>query len=748
MASDCSKGDRDPAAPTARRAVRGVRLPAPVTPRGGPGAVTSPGGERPSTTALHIWVLVSFAVAQPLYGLLGSQAEFFIFQNAGRAEILGLVLVLSGGLPLALAAAGWLAGLVHPRIGRWFHWGLVLAGVALTVLPLLRSVEAVPGVALVYAALVLGAVAAVCYARFRPVRMWFTWLTPAAVVFPVLFVAFSPVTALVLPAERALGPERVPIGNPAPIVFVVLDEFPTTSLMDGEERIDAERYPSFAALARDATWYRRATTVADTTYDALPAILTGRYPRPEKLPHAIDHPHNLFTLLAGTYEMHTAGALTQLCPEGLCIGDDDGGVSERLPGMLSDLAIVYLHLVLSDDLRALLPPINHAWRDFGRERGEKETRLARLRHAGTAIRRSKDDRRGTGIRFIERIGPAERPGLHFLHLMLPHSSFTYLPSGRTYGANDGMPGMSGKTLETKRQAPDEWNVEQSYQRHLLQVGAVDQWLGELVAHLRGVGLYDESVLVLTADHGVSFRAGDHVRHATRTTFQDILAVPLFIKAPFQSEGRIDDRPTELVDIVPSVAELIETRLPWPVDGRSVFEPGPAPVRETRLHRWPDLEPATFTGLAGAMARAAGRRHALFGSGPWYPELFARGPHRALIGRTSSELPAGEAVGVEVTLDHADTFTEVDAGSGFVPAHITGGVTGVGTDHPPVSLAVAVNGTIEAVTEPWKVPIGGQEGSWSAIVPETAFRIGKNTVEVFLITETAGKVRLSRAVASG
>ena len=133
-----------------------------------------------------------------------------------------------------------------------------------------------------------GAVAAVCYARYRPVRMWFTWLTPVAVVFPVLFVAFSPVTALVLPAERALGPERVPIGNPAPIVFVVLDELPTTSLMDGEERIDAERYPNFAALARDATWYRRATTVAETTYDALPAILTGRDPQPEKLPHAIE----------------------------------------------------------------------------------------------------------------------------------------------------------------------------------------------------------------------------------------------------------------------------------------------------------------------------------------------------------------------------------------------------------------------------------------------------------------------------
>ena len=73
--------------------------------------------------------------------------------------------------------------------------------------------------------------------------------------------------------------------------------------------------------------------------------------------------------------------------------------------------------------------------------------------------------------------------------------------------------------------------------HLLQVGAVDRWLGELLEHLNDTGLHDRSLLVLTADHGVSFRPGDHARYATRTTFQDVLPVPLFIKAPFQQQGQ-------------------------------------------------------------------------------------------------------------------------------------------------------------------------------------------------------------------
>ena len=67
--------------------------------------------------------------------------------------------------------------------------------------------------------------------------------------------------------------------------------------------------------------------------------------------------------------MHTAGALTQLCPEGLCAREDDGGVSQRLPAMLSDLGVVYPHLLLSNDLRAVLPSVTDGWKGFGEAQG-------------------------------------------------------------------------------------------------------------------------------------------------------------------------------------------------------------------------------------------------------------------------------------------------------------------------------------------------------------------------------------------
>ena len=62
----------------------------------------------------------------------------------------------------------------------------------------------------------------------------------------------------------------------------------------------------------------------------------------------------------------------------------------------------------------------------------------------------------------------------------------------------------------------------------------------------------------------------------------------------------------------------------------------------------------------------------------------------------------------------------------------------------MALAVALNGTIQAVTQPWNLPLNGRQGSWAAVVPETAFQAGPNTVEVFVVSDVAGQTSLARA----
>ena len=46
--------------------------------------------------------------------------------------------------------------------------------------------------------------------------------------------------------------------NPAPIVWVVFDEFPVVTLMNGQYGLDGDHYPNFAKLAESSYWFRNA----------------------------------------------------------------------------------------------------------------------------------------------------------------------------------------------------------------------------------------------------------------------------------------------------------------------------------------------------------------------------------------------------------------------------------------------------------------------------------------------------------
>jgi hypothetical protein len=160
---------------------------------------------------------------------------------------------------------------------------------------------------------------------------------------------------------------------PRTMVMVVFDELPLTSLLGPGDRIDAERYPAFAGLAREATWYRGATAVHDSTALAVPAMLDGRYPRAGLGSDVYSHPSNLFTLLAHRYQLNVSEEATGLCPTSLC---------EPTPG----------------------------------------TTASHLSHGKVARFRS----------FVRSIAPTDEPALWFKHVLLPHVPWQFYPTGRRY----------------------------------------------------------------------------------------------------------------------------------------------------------------------------------------------------------------------------------------------------------------------------------------------------------------------------
>ena len=549
---------------------------------------------------LHLLVLWSFAVAQPLFELLGKNGEFFAARGSTRWDAVVFALVLAFVPPAALLGIEWLAGPLRWLVHVVFVGGLV----ALFALQAIRGAGG-PGGLLVLAAAALGLAAAWLYLRSSAARLALTVLGPAPLLFLALFLFKSDVSRLSVAGDAHAAGER----PRAPVVLVAFDELPLDSLLDARGRIDATRFPAFARLAAGSIWFSRATTVAEGTTHAIPAILTGQLPRAGELPTYADHRRNLFTLFGGAAELRVQDPETHLCPPSLCPGLE-GSLESRAGTLAEDTGIVYLHQLLPDDLTGGIPSIADGWDNF-------------LADAG-----ARNDPGRIDPRFLASLRPQPRPSLWYLHLMLPHSPWRYLPSGARYDVPPA-PGWGPDEVWASNQAA----VDQAWQRHLLQLGYADRVLGRLIARLRASGLYDRALVVVTADHGVSFRAGQKRRPLSAANLQDIAYVPLFVKLPRGHRGREVRSPARTIDVVPTIAEVAGVRIPWQVDGRSLLHPLPA-GRDVVLIK---DEGRRFTIAAAALEarreQALRRQLRLFGSGEPLSTLFAVGPDRGLLGHS-------------------------------------------------------------------------------------------------------------------
>ena len=662
-------------------------------------------------------VLSGFALAEPLLDILGKNPEFFSVRRSTSTEIVLFALAVTLVPPLVLLAIQLLVRLVNRTASDVLHLVFVAGLVAVIALHALTNDSSLSGVGALVIAAMAGLLGALLYRQAPPVGSFLTVLTPAPLIFLALFLFSSDASKLVFVKNPHVHTQRV--HSTTPVVLVVFDEFAPVSLMNRDEKIDAQRYPNFAALARDSTWYRSATTVQWLTEQAVPAVLTGILPveKGHPLPVYADHPRNIFTLLDQGYRVRAVESITQLCPEKVCHEvrrASPAAVSDTTHSLASDAGIVYLHLVLPEPYSEHIPDISDSWGNFGqKEKREAEQPTAK----GGVIEPC-----GRGVcRFASLFSRGGRPTLYVLHSLLPHVPYLYLPSGRRYGIE--APLLRG-IKRNKWYRP--WPALQAYQRFLLQVEYTDRALGLIVRRLKEKGIYDRALMVVVADHGVSMRAGQPRRKPTPGNLQDIAFVPLFVKLPHEHSGHIDDGFAQTIDVVPTIAHVLGVKIPWHVDGRTLVGRKLAPEGKVdiRLGNGKDV-----TGRLSALLRL--RRKALraelatFGLTP--SSIYRIGPNLDVLGRTISSLSVEPSQSLRVHLDGSELLRIVDRDTDLLPTRIQGTITGTGGQD--VQLAIGVNGVIAAVTQTSQL-----EGQtyFSASVPEDTLHDGRNDVQVLVV----------------
>lgn len=160
----------------------------------------------------------------------------------------------------------------------------------------------------------------------------------------------------------------------------------------------------------------------------------------------------------------------------------------------------------------------------------------------------------------------ELPSPHFtyFHLMPPHMPYT--PTREFSGIfDDGWvpptkkkhrlaPGVTEARLTDLRQTYDEF------------IANLDDEFGRLMDHMKQSGVFEDSYVIFTSDHGEMFERGAS-GHSLPLVFEPGIRVPLIISAPGQTERRDVRQLTSNVDLLPSFLKIAGLDIPSWCEGQ-------------------------------------------------------------------------------------------------------------------------------------------------------------------------------------
>ncbi len=161
----------------------------------------------------------------------------------------------------------------------------------------------------------------------------------------------------------------------------------------------------------------------------------------------------------------------------------------------------------------------------------------------------------------------------FLHYYDVHSDYASLPEyERTFAAAYDGPadGTTAQMLDHRNgkirlRQEDADHLRDLYDGGILQL---DHQLDRLFRGLDALGITEQSLIVLTSDHGEEFLEHGGVLHGL-TQYQEVLAVPLIVGGPGVPAGRRIATPASLIDVMPTALEVLEVPIPPELDGISL-----------------------------------------------------------------------------------------------------------------------------------------------------------------------------------
>jgi arylsulfatase A-like enzyme len=102
------------------------------------------------------------------------------------------------------------------------------------------------------------------------------------------------------------------------------------------------------------------------------------------------------------------------------------------------------------------------------------------------------------------------------------------------------------------------------------VSLLDYSVGEIVKELKAQNMYDNTIIIFTADHGEML--GSHKLWQKDCMYEEAAKIPLVIKFPksYQPKVKVVDKLISNIDVFPTLCDFLNVKLPKPVSGRSLM----------------------------------------------------------------------------------------------------------------------------------------------------------------------------------
>ncbi|MCW5978108.1 MAG: sulfatase-like hydrolase/transferase [Bryobacteraceae bacterium] len=369
-------------------------------------------------------------------------------------------------------------------------------------------------------------------------------------------------------STRDQAPLPDPGGAPATlqavpnVVLIVMDTVRAdhTSLHD----YSRDTTPKLREFAKEAVVYKRAMAPANYTLPSHASIFTGLYPRghgainlPPGQEFSLPLPRERQTLAETLRE---AGYASLAVTANIVFVRPDYGFAQGF------------HVF---DYRQLAPCLPRG--DFYLRRLMRRA-MDQLLWTHEFDRTTRDAAAITtdALRLVEEMNRRRQPFFLFVNFMDAHEPYTPpAPFNLTYpGRNRRM--IYSQYVEMSREVVSQQrSVSEAERAHYVSQydGAIrymDVQIARLLDRLRQLQLYDNSLIIVTSDHGEAFGERNFVSHA-QTLYQHQLFVPLVIKYPRQREAKSDNRLVSLVDLMPTALAAAGLTPPQGLHGRNLLE---------------------------------------------------------------------------------------------------------------------------------------------------------------------------------